>query len=50
MPHIKNPPPPQKLSKAIDQLERIREELLTIQRTLEKLERVPPVTDPSSED
>jgi hypothetical protein len=41
MPHTDKPLQPDTLTKAIDQLDRIREELLAIQRALEKIERAP---------
>ncbi len=47
MPHTDKPA--HTLTESIDQLERIREELLRIQRALEKIERAPPDADPPSE-
>jgi hypothetical protein len=39
--------PPEKISELIDMLDRVREELLTIQRSMEKLEKREPSARPA---
>jgi hypothetical protein len=41
-----SPDPPKTIGDLIDQLERIREELLVLQRSLEKHETTEPTVDP----